>query len=219
MRFFRKKRRFSKSCALTWMRNDFLFLTGPNRHLPTRYAWSIRSSMEVRFRLGNELWCKFDRCALENYGFEGFLPLGQMGSRLAEIPRHGGIYVVVRGTTSHPDFLTSSPAGWFKGLDPTYPIKTLEDKWIPHAHVIYIGKAGPKPSRHLQRRIDELLRFGSGEPIGHRGGRALWQLREVWKALIAWKPVADQDPRDAQRMLIREFKSAFGKPPFANFAS
>jgi hypothetical protein len=160
-----------------------------------------------------------DHAALERQGFAGFLPLDGVRPRLNEIPEKPGIYMVVIAPTPSPQFLDRSSAGWFKGQDPTYPVGRLIGKWVPDATVIYIGKAGPKPSRHLRRRIDELLRFGSGEPIGHRGGRALWQLHGVWNALIAWKQVTDQDPRDAERTLIKEFESAFGKPPFANFAN
>lgn len=147
------------------------------------------------------------------------MSLREMRSSLFEVPEGPGIYVVMTVPTSLPHFLQRNSAGWFKSQDPTYPVERLIEKWVSDVSVIYIGKAGPKPSRHLRRRIDELLRFGSGEAIGHRGGRALWQLDGIWNALIAWKQVTGEDPRDAERKMIREFKLKFGKPPFANFSS
>lgn len=172
--------------------------------------------MNLNARLPNASW---EHAVLERQGFAGFLPLDVVRSRLEEIPVKPGVYLVVIAPTPSPQFLDRSSAGWFKGQDPTYPVERLIGKWVPDAAVIYIGKAGPKPSRHLRRRIDELLRFGSGEPIGHRGGRALWQLPGVWKALVAWKEVTGDDPRNAESTLLREFESEFGKRPFANFNS
>lgn len=159
----------------------------------------------------------FDCLGIHRGEFEGFLPLRAVRTSLTQIPKRPGVYVIAREHTSSPRFLKRSRAGWFKDLDPSYPVKKLEDKWVADAQVIYIGKAGPNPSRSLRRRIDELLRFGSGEDIGHRGGRALWQLQGIWDALIAWKETPDEEPRDAEKSLIAKFKSEFGVLPFANF--
>jgi hypothetical protein len=46
---------------------------------------------------------------------------------------------------------------------------------VSGARIIYIGKAGG--ARGLKRRIRELIDFGFGKPIEHRGGRMLWHLR------------------------------------------
>ena len=149
-------------------------------------------------------------------GFDGFMPLGLVRSRLLEIPAECGVYVVVQSEKSAPAFLASGEAGWFQGRDPSYPIDVLQRKWVPGAGILYVGKAGPASGRTLRKRISELVRFGSGEPVSHRGGRALWQLTEIWDARIAWKVTAG-DPLDAERALLAKFERDFGRLPFANF--
>jgi hypothetical protein len=90
------------------------------------------------------------------------------------------------------------------------------EKWVPTAAVVYIGKVGPTERRTLRKRINELLRFGIGEPVGHRGGRALWHIPDIWECSLAWK-VCPGNPRDHEKALISEFEGAYGKIPFANF--
>jgi hypothetical protein len=47
---------------------------------------------------------------------------------------------------------------------------------------LYVGRA-----RSLRRRITALARFGSGQPVGHWGGRYLWQLADHEDLAIAWR--------------------------------
>lgn len=44
----------------------------------------------------------------------------------------------------------------------------------------------------------------------------IWQLPNVADLLVAWKATPDRGPRDVEVELIRSFRSAYGKPPFAN---
>ncbi|MGH8251958.1 MAG: helix-turn-helix domain-containing protein [Steroidobacteraceae bacterium] len=150
-------------------------------------------------------------------GFEGFVPLAFVSSRLRDIPAKPGVYIVLCSGKSTPQFRRKSPAGWFKGLDPSYSLDELRRKWVSRAEVIYIGKAGPGPKRTLRKRISELVRFGSGAEVGHRGGRAIWQLEGVWSARVAWKATRD-DPRAAEKSLLADFHRRFARLPFANFA-
>lgn len=152
----------------------------------------------------------------EYTGFEGFLPLRSVLENLSLIPGKPGIYVVVRKNRSRARFNSRSAAGRFKDRDPTHPVEKLKEKWVPGATVVYIGKAGPAASRSLRKRIRELVQFGSGKPVAHWGGRALWQLQGIWGAQIAWKTTAS-DPRDAERQMIKEFVLRFGRLPYANF--
>jgi hypothetical protein len=148
--------------------------------------------------------------------FKGFVPLGDVQKRLPEIPAECGVYVVVGNDQAEPAFIARSSAGWFKKQDPSYPVATLEKKWVRGTNVLYVGKAGPSSRCTLRKRIDELVRFGSGKDVAHRGGRALWQLKGIWGARIAWK-TASNDPLSAERALIDEFEREFGRLPFANF--
>ena len=152
----------------------------------------------------------------EYSGFEGFVPLRSVLSNLSQIPGKAGVYIVVRLDRSRPKFRSQSAAGRFKGLEPSYPVARLKDKWVADAKIMYIGKAGPAPKRSLRKRISELVRFGSGEPVGHRGGRALWQLEGIWDAQVAWKAVRS-DPSGEESKLIAQFEQRFGRLPYANF--
>jgi len=89
-------------------------------------------------------------------------------------------------------------------------------KWIDEAHVLYIGKAdaGSASARGISVRLDEYLRFGQGEPIGHWGGRYLWQLAGTDQLLVCWKPCPD--PSDEETRLLDLFRSEYGTLPFAN---
>jgi antitoxin component HigA of HigAB toxin-antitoxin module len=152
----------------------------------------------------------------EHAGFEGFLPLRSVLENLSLIPGKSGVYVVVWTSRSRTQFNPRSAAGRFKGRNPTHLVEMLKEKWVPGATVVYIGKAGPASSRSLRKRIRELVRFGSGKPVAHWGGRALWQLEGIWDAQIAWKPTAG-DPRNVERQMIKEFVTQFGRLPYANF--
>lgn len=154
-----------------------------------------------------------DAAYLEKSGFEGFIPLSDLHSFKNKLPDDCGVYVVLRPSMSSPTFITS-PAGRFKNLDPSYPKNVLIDKWVGSS-IVYIGKAGPSASRTLRKRVGEFLRFGSGARVGHRGGRAVWQIADAWSCLMAWKTCSA--PRDEERMLISIFERTHGKIPFANF--
>jgi hypothetical protein len=113
-------------------------------------------------------------------------------------------------------FLEKSGGGWFRGEDPSYPLEDLKSKWVEGAPILYVGKAGPSAGRTLRKRILELVRFGSGEPIAHRGGRALWQLAGIWQSKIAWRTDI-ADPLGSEQRLLARFEKRFRKLPYANF--
>lgn len=148
--------------------------------------------------------------------FVGFIPLREVKVRIDDIPACHGVYAVIRSSRAPPRMAEKSGAGWFKGQDPSYPLPLLQGKWVADADVIYIGKAGPTARRTLRRRIKELIEFGSGKEVAHRGGRAIWQLEDIWDAKIAWR-IAARDPRRAEIELLRRFEERSGRLPFGNF--
>lgn len=152
----------------------------------------------------------FTRQALARAGFVGWVPFKQMREE-DQVPRSGGVYVVVRTSTGKPEFLEANPGGRFKGKDPTVPDETLRLNWVDGAEVVYIGQAN-----ELRRRLRQFADFGAGKPIGHWGGRLIWQLAESETLLVAWKETPAEVPVDAETALIADFRAAFGKPPYAN---
>lgn len=115
----------------------------------------------------------------EGLATRGFVGFERFAAMLSDRPPVSpGVYVVLREKLSRPAFLSRSPAGWFKGQDPTVAVAELEAAWPEGAHCVYIGKAGPGAAgtRGLRQRIRELRQYGDGRPVGHQGGRRIWQL-------------------------------------------
>lgn len=153
---------------------------------------------------------------LAENGFEGFATVEDIRLRRASVSASPGVYVVFRDHLGTCGFLDQSTGGWFKGRNPTVPVGKLREKWIEGAHVLYIGKAdaGNKGTRGISARLGEYLRFGQGEPIGHWGGRYIWQLAGVGDFLVCWK--ASSNPPAEEAQLLELFRVRFESLPFAN---
>ncbi len=151
----------------------------------------------------------YTRSNLESLGFVGWAPWADTAKW--NCPVTGGVYVVHYVCEGPPAFLSESPAGWFKGKDPTVTFDALRANWIDGVGVIYIGKAN-----NLRRRLQEYVRFGNGKPVGHWGGRLIWQLPDSQTMQVAWRETPGDVPREVEKRMIEEFREAYGKPPFAN---
>lgn len=145
---------------------------------------------------------------LNKRGFGPPVPLRSMATGSPTVPSDGGVYAAVLDDPQ-PAYLAESVGGHFKGRNPTVSSAQLDAKWIQGTPILYIGKA-----TSLKRRIDQFARFGRGEPIGHWGGRYLWQLANSDDLLITWR--VDADPANAEADLITEFVDIHGALPFAN---
>lgn len=156
---------------------------------------------------------------LEKQGFVGLRSVQDLrASELAEVASAPGVYAILRRLNSAPAFLTRSAGGWFKGKDPTVPVEVLKARWIADAEFLYAGKAtaGSSGRGGLRRRLGQLLDYGSGKPIGHQGGRYLWQVRGADEFLVAWRAV--EDPTAEENRILSDFFAAYGAYPFANIA-
>jgi len=153
----------------------------------------------------------WSREALAEAGFEGWITFGELAEGLAAIAAGPGVYIVVRPPAGTLEYRAANPGGRFKGRDPTVSPEALSANWVDGAEVIYIGEAGD-----LRRRLREYMRFGEGAPIGHWGGRLIWQLADSPSALVAWRQTPGRDPKQVESEMIAEFRESWGKPPFAN---
>ncbi len=129
-------------------------------------------------------------------------------------PWETGIYIVLRLMRRNPSFVPKSSGGWFDGKDPSYPMKRVHAKWVEGARVLYVGKAASREGLH--GRIDDLVRFGFGEPVGHRGGRLLWHLKDSKRLLVRWRECPAADARDLEIETKAKFATVHGVYPFAN---
>lgn len=138
--------------------------------------------------------------------FTGWVPFAALPA--ADVPTDPGVYVIVRPTDDPPSFLDVSPAGHFKG----------KDLWVPGTRIVYIGKAnaGSNGRRGLRIRLDEFCRFGAGEPVGHSGGRRIWQLADHANLLVGWRVTDDAEAAATETDMIVRFRAHHGMRPFAN---
>jgi hypothetical protein len=163
---------------------------------------------------GPSLPTSFSRADLHRAGFVGWQSWDDLrADDLASVPDSRSAYLIYRAAADPPVFLETSPAGRFKGKNPTAPVETLRDHWVTEEHVVYIGKAN-----RTRRRLRQYARFGDGEPVGHWGGRYIWQLADVDTLLVAWHPITwTEAARDYERRLLAHFGvMTDGRRPFAN---
>lgn len=165
----------------------------------------------------------FDRAGLTRAGFDGFVTWDALReSAYTTIPSLPGVYAVLRDADSPPRWAFPGTGGHFKGRNPAVSAERLKAEWVPGATTVYIGKAAARKSGGkndgLRKRLSEYARFGAGYPIGHWGGRLIWQLADADNLLVCWHAITwDENPRDYERRLLEHFlKLSGGRRPFAN---
>jgi len=133
------------------------------------------------------------------------------------LPNEPGVYAVIRESVAPPEFLARSVAPVWRAQDPTEPVETLRERWVPGAQVLYIGRApGPGVRSRLRQRVKRYLRFGHGRVVGHWNGRFVWQLRDHAALRVAWKATDLEDVRPTEARLQNRFREHYGVTPFAN---
>jgi hypothetical protein len=154
---------------------------------------------------------------LRKRGFAGFQTVRALQeSNCRDVSDEDGVYLVLRKARTPPVFLERSVGGRFKRKDPTVRVQVLQEKWVEGAFVLNIGKAGPGKKANRRYRLQKYMKFGNGEPVGHWGGRYIWQLTDSTDLMICWKATPGAVPREVEKELIKEFEQTFCCLPFAN---
>lgn len=156
---------------------------------------------------------------MKSYGFLGFEEIQSlMNNNCDNVPDRKGIYFVLRDPIQS-EFLDRSVGGHFKGKDPTIATQIFSNRWIDETLVVYIGQSGGGTSAAtLKKRMRQFMKFGQSQPVGHWGGRLIWQIKDNRKLKICWKSVVEGDPRAVEKNLIQQFENIYSKKPFANIS-
>jgi hypothetical protein len=163
-----------------------------------------------------ELPRSYRRSDLEAVGFAGWQTWEELRANDFDVvPSSPATYVVYRAEEDDPAFLDVNPGGRFKRRDPTVKSSVLAAKWVPGANVMYLGKADV-----ANRRLAQFARFGGGAPVGHWGGRYIWQLANANDLMVAWHPITwTETAREYEKRLLARFAELHhGMLPFANLS-
>jgi hypothetical protein len=161
--------------------------------------------------------------SLKTEGFVEFRKVSDLFLNCSYVPNERGNYLVLYLNGNRPEFVPKGVGGFFKGKNPNVSIAELLSSWVDGTIVIYIGqaggvRAGKWSSQTLNDRISTYMKFGQGKDVGHFGGRYIWQIRDYRDLVLCWRPWPNKirNPKQVEGELIPEFRSVYGKRPFAN---
>lgn len=149
---------------------------------------------------------------LKGMGFKGFIKVKDLRDNFESIPKCSGVYMVLNPNMEKFSFLEIGTGGFFKGKNPNVDISVLNDRWIDNTIVIYIGQTGST----LRKRIGDYIKFGQNKPIGHWGGRYIWQIKDAESLIFCWMKVDNIAPSIIEEQLLQDFKNKYLHLPFAN---
>ncbi len=134
----------------------------------------------------------------------------------SSLPKANGIYIVTNEEDEDVEFLdTTTAITEYNGRSLLYDkVKLIEKYNKGNKKVLYIGKAACDNGR-LQKRMSELLDYAQGNCNNHRGGRALWQIKD-WDKLMIYHCEVDC-AEDKEKELIRLHKAEYSVFPVANW--
>ena len=150
----------------------------------------------------------FTASDLRSQGFDGFMTWAAFDPRT--VPDVGGVYVVLYPADTMPSFENVSCGGHFKGRDPSVARGQLQAKWVSGTETVYIGRA-----TSLRTRLRQYRAFGAGKPVGHWGGRYIWQLTNPMQLRVCCKQ-ADGIGATEESAMLQSFVQQYGTLPFAN---
>lgn len=150
---------------------------------------------------------------LNEIGFMGFRSVRGLFATCSEITDESGVYLVLHLGGERPEFVPKGVGGYFKKKDPNVSIAKLESNWVDDTITIYIGQTEDS----LKRRISRYMKFGQGYPVGHWGGRYIWQIHGYQDLILCWMAChGEENAKQTESEMLREFRRSYGCLPFAN---
>ena len=145
-----------------------------------------------------------ERKRLIDAGFEGFVVVKRLMADMSVVPNVPGVYALLRESSSAPTFLEKGTGGFHKDKDPNVGIAKLESSWVEDSSIMYFGKAGGAGNKAtLRERLGDYMKFGQGRPVGHKGGRYVWQLADA-KEGRARRAAAIRQPSELTRPCVQD---------------
>jgi hypothetical protein len=127
------------------------------------------------------------------------------------IPQEPGVYRIVAPSELTIQFANAAQNSAF----PVYPAGQLANKYqfCQDKRTLYIGKANGKGG--LQQRIRQYMKYGWNEAVNHKGGRAIWQIRDSAMLLLEYECCVNCEKRE--HFLLQKFREENGTYPLANW--
>ncbi|MDR2712107.1 MAG: GIY-YIG nuclease family protein [Clostridiales bacterium] len=132
-------------------------------------------------------------------------------NKCSEVPEKNGIYVVISPENFAVEFAGSAFDLLHAELKEykKYCIKELEAKFCQSdRQVLYIGKASGKGG--LKKRIRQYI----GMKFNHRGGRAIWHIKDSHELLIGYCEC--ENPEEKEKEMLKSYKDKHSVYPVAN---
>ena len=132
-------------------------------------------------------------------------------SECENIPETSGVYWVLR-PVGMPIRFTEQIYNRSASL---YSAEMLSSKYLncENQEVLYIGKAESK--KGLRQRLKQYMNYGWNNATNHKGGRAIWQIKDAGLLLLAYEEC--EDARAREKQLLSDYKAENGSYPLANW--
>lgn len=125
---------------------------------------------------------------------------------VSDIPKVSGLYIVETNDTNIMFSDDTTAILKYNGKNLLYKTFDLEYKFNKCKNkILYIGKAESKDGG-LKGRITQLIKYSKGECDNHRGGKALWQIKE-WEKYLYLYWCETQNALVAETKLLQLFSS------------
>lgn len=134
--------------------------------------------------------------------------------KLNELPDTCGIYIIEASTNQKIEFLpTTTAPETYKGKNLLYDIDILQEKYNSgDKEILYIGKTTCRQG--LRNRLGSYIKYGYGQEVAHRGGRAIWQIKNSGDLTVYYYEC--EDANGLEQKLLKEYKNKYNVLPVAN---